>query len=183
MTTMLVTGGARSGKSRHAQHLAGVLGGDDVEVVVTLEPGDEELARRIARHQTARPATWRTTEAPRETAAAVAASTARVVLLDCLSGLVSNVLLDAEPRGEQAVLDAVAAAVDELLDVCDAAPHVVVVTNEVGDGVVPAHALGRWYRDALGTANQRVAAAADVVVRMTVGIPQLLKGVAPQEQP
>ncbi|MGB3632514.1 MAG: bifunctional adenosylcobinamide kinase/adenosylcobinamide-phosphate guanylyltransferase, partial [Rubrobacteraceae bacterium] len=104
----------------------------------------------------------------------------QVVLLDCLSGWVSNLLLAREGEGEEAVLDTVIDAVDELLAVVrESEKTVVVVTNEVGSGVVPAYSLGRWYRDALGLANQRVAAEADAVCLMAVGLPLVLKGKFP----
>lgn len=175
----LVTGGARSGKSRYAEELAKSLGGP-VAYAATLRPGDEEMRRRIERHRAHRPPSWRTVEAPLGVAEAIAAAQEPVVLLDCLSGWVSNLLLANEGRGEQAVLDTVAGAVDELVAaVRGTEKTVVVVTNEVGSGVVPAYRLGRWYRDALGLANQRVAAAADAVCLLAVGIPLVLKGQFP----
>lgn len=175
----LVTGGARSGKSRYAEELVGGLGGG-VAYVATLEPGDKEMSRRIERHKARRPKSWRTVETPTEVAEAIVDSDERVILLDCLSGWVSNLLLAHEGDGEEAVLNAVTGAVRELLQaVRDTRKTIVVVTNEVGGGVVPDHRLGRWYRDSLGLANQRVAAAADAVCLLTVGIPLVLKGEFP----
>lgn len=139
------------------------------------------MERRIERHKTRRPPEWRTVEAPHDVAEAVTISDEPVVLLDCLSGWVSNLLLAHEEDGEEAVLDVVLDAVEELLAAVRASERtVVVITNEVGSGVVPAYPLGRWYRDALGLANQRVAAEADAVCLMAVGLPLVLKGKFPE---
>lgn len=176
----LITGGARSGKSRYAEELVSSFGGD-VAYVATLQPGDEEMNRRIEHHKARRPASWRTVEAPLDVASAVTGLEESVVLLDCLSGWVSNLLLEHEDQGEEAVQNAVSAAVEDFLAVVrDTAKIVVVVTNEVGSGVVPDHRLGRWYRDALGLANQRVAAAADAACLMASGLPLVLKGRFPE---
>lgn len=179
-TLTLITGGARSGKSRYAEMLAKHLAGDHVCYVATLEPNDDEMQRRIARHRQRRPATWRTVEAPLQVASAIREASEPVMLLDCLSGFVSNVLLTHEQEGEDAAIEAVLEKVQHVLETISAASQtVIMVSNEVGSGVVPAYALGRWYRDALGLANQRVARAADTVVLVTVGIPQALKGTLP----
>lgn len=176
----LVTGGARSGKSRYAEELvrsfdAGVV------YVATLEPDDDEMGRRIERHKSRRPESWRTVEAPLDVVEAIRKSEEPVVLLDCLSGWVSNLLLSHEENGEEAVLNTVIGAVEELLAAVRASGRtVVIVTNEVGSGVVPAYPLGRWYRDALGLANQRVAAEADAVCLMAAGLPLVLKGNFPE---
>lgn len=175
----LVTGGARSGKSRHAEELAKSFGGE-VVYVATLEDDDEEMSRRIENHKSRRPDSWRTVEAPLDVVKAIGGPEERVVLLDCLSGWVSNLLLAHEEDGEEAVLEAVIGAVDELLvAVRESEKTVVAVTNEVGSGVVPEYSLGRWYRDALGLANQRMAAEADAVCLMAVGLPLVLKGSFP----
>ena len=175
----LVTGGARSGKSRYAEELVQSFG-VAVTYVATLEAGDEEMDRRIERHKSRRPDSWRTAEVPLGVAAAIANSEEQVILLDCLSGWVSNSLLAHEEDGEEAILDTVMEAVDELLTVVRRSEKtVMIVTNEVGSGVVPAYPLGRWYRDALGLANQRVAAEADAVCLMVVGLPLVLKGEFP----
>ena len=177
----LVTGGVRSGKSRYAEGLAAHFGGDDVCVVATLEARDEEMARRVARHQKTRRKTWRTAEAPHAVTEAVEEAEERVVLLDCLSGWVANIALAREGQGEERVTDAVLEAVEGFAHTVLASQKIViVVTNEVGLGVVPAYPLGRLYRDALGLANQRLARAADAVTLVTVGIPQALKGHLPE---
>ncbi len=175
----LTTGGARSGKSRYAEELVGSFGGE-VAYVATLEVGDEEMEHRIKRHKARRPPEWRTVETTLDIIGTIATLRESVVLLDCLSGWVSNILLAHEEDGEEAILNFVTGAVEEFLAVVrESEKTVVVVTNEVGSGVVPAYSLGRWYRDALGLANQRVAAEADAVCLMAVGLPLVLKGKFP----
>ena len=179
--SVLVTGGARSGKSRYAEALAQHWGGEEVTTIATLEPSDDEMKRRIAQHQARRPSTWQTIETRLEVAEAIHEAKTEVILLDCLSGFVSNLLLEHEGRGEVAVSHAVSDAVEETIEaVQKAQKRVIIVTNEVGSRVVPAYALGRWYRDALGAANARVAQTADAVVLLSVGIPQILKGTPPE---
>lgn len=177
MRVILVTGGARSGKSRYAQRLARELGGDDVAFIATGVRTDDEMAARIARHRADRPAAWTTIEAPRAAGNALRGARPAVVLLDCLSFLVANAVTAAFEAGEAAANEAAAAEVGALLDAADArAGTLVVVTNEVGLGIVPATPLGRWFRDALGTANQRVAARAERVVLMVSGVEVVVKG-------
>ena len=179
---VLVTGGARSGKSRYAEALVKhFLGsGENALYLATLAAGDEEMTRRIETHRARRPASWRTLETPLSPVAAIAESPEKVILLDCLSGLVSNILLEHEHDGE-AVIQTVLNTVNDLIQTVRAGKKaVVIVTNEVGSGVVPAYPLGRLYRDALGLANARVAAAADAVAFCVVGLPQTLKGTLPE---
>ena len=176
-----MTGGARSGKSRYAEALAAHWGGEEVVYIATLEPSDDEMTRRIAQHRGRRPSAWRTVETRFEVAGAILEAKTDTVLLDCLSGLVSNLLLAHEDRGEVAVLRLISEAVEEVLAAVQTSQKtVIMVTNEVGSGIVPAYALGRWYRDALGTVNAEVARAAGAVALMSVGIPQVLKGTLPE---
>ena len=184
---ILVTGGVRSGKSRYAEALVShfLSEGEPALYLATLAAGDDEMARRVALHRARRPSAWRTLETPLELAGAVLEAPETVVLLDCLSGFVSNVLLAREAEGEAVVMEAVLKGVDDLLSAVTApktstAKTVVIVTNEVGSGVVPAYPLGRLYRDALGLTNARVAAAADAVALCVVGLPQVLKGHLPE---
>ena len=179
---VLVTGGARSGKSHYAERLAAHFArGENVLYLATLEALDDELLRRVGTHRARRPAAWRTLETPLTPAAALLEAPETVVLLDCLSGFVSNLVLQHEHDGEEAVLEAVTDAVIQLVDaVKTSGKTVVVVTNEVGSGVVPPYPLGRLFRDALGAANARVAAAADAVSFCVVGLPQTLKGHLPE---
>jgi len=176
MRLILVTGGARSGKSAYAQRRSLELGGDDVTVIVTARPGDEEMARRIARHRAARPACWRTVEAPTNANAALRAAPTDVVLLDCLTVLLSNVLLEAEAGGEEAALAAMATETGALVEAAAAREGTLIaVTNEVGLGIVPDGRLGRWFRDGLGIANQQLTGAAQEVVLLVCGVPIPLK--------
>ena len=164
MKLALITGGARSGKSRYAEALAQHFGEEEVVYIATLTPSDDEMERRIAQHKARRPSTWQTVETRLEVAQAIRGTKTEVILLDCLSGFVSNVLLEHEHRGEVAVAKMISDAVEEVLGAVQTSQKtVIMVSNEVGSGVVPAYPLGRWYRDALGTVNARVARAADTV--------------------
>lgn len=175
----LILGGARSGKSTYAEQQAAAAGGR-VLYVATAEAWDDEMRARIAAHRAQRPAMWRTIEAPRAVGAAVDTALddgADVVLVDCLTLLANNVLI-ALPEGsdERAATAALNEELDALLaayEQSDAAWFV--VSNEVGLGIVPAYPLGRVYRDALGRANQRLAAVADRVIFMVAGLPMTVK--------
>jgi adenosylcobinamide kinase/adenosylcobinamide-phosphate guanylyltransferase len=184
MSLILVTGGARAGKSTFAVQLAQQLGGDrDVCYLATAEAGDDEMQARISAHRAARPAGWHTLEVPRGVGAVLrgrpAPARRSVVLLDCVTMLVSNVLL-AQADGADTVEGAWPAVEAEITDLLEfaARPAVttIVVTNEVGLGVVPAHRLARVYRDLLGQANQRLASASAFVYLVVSGIPLEIKG-------
>ena len=173
----LILGGARSGKSDYAERLAAELG-QHIVYVATAEVGDAEMAQRIAAHRLARPTIWQTLEAPRHVGAALAEITEAPdgLLLDCLTLLVSNILLalETEPSTSmeaavQAELEAILAA-QARLDV-----PLIVVSNEVGLGLVPPYPLGRVYRDVLGRANQYLAARANRVIFMVAGLPMIVK--------
>ncbi len=176
MKIVLVTGGARSGKSRRAQELARERGGDEVTVIATARASDEEMERRIRAHREERPAAWTTVEEPLEADAALRSSTTDVVLLDCLTLLVANRVRAVEPSAAEEAVDAAVDATRALLDAAAARTGTLfVVTNEVGMGVVPATPLGRWFRDAQGRANQMTAEAAERVVLMVSGQPIVVK--------
>jgi adenosylcobinamide kinase/adenosylcobinamide-phosphate guanylyltransferase len=171
---ILILGGARSGKSTYAQQLAQSLGQEQVLFVATAEAGDKEMAQRIAAHRQERPAAWHTIETPRQVGTGVRThlGEARVVLVDCLTLLVSNILVPLEiPADLCAATAAVNAEVDAMLQVCQAHDITcIVVSNEVGLGLVPDTPLGRMYRDLLGRANQRLAAQAQTVYFMVAGL-------------
>jgi adenosyl cobinamide kinase/adenosyl cobinamide phosphate guanylyltransferase len=180
----LITGGVRSGKSSYAEalakHFANEVLAAKVLYVATLEPSDEEMKTRIAKHQYRRPKTWRTVEVKLELSQAIQQSLEKVILVDCLSGFVSNILLEYEQAGEEVVIEKVLESITELTNVLQTSTKtIIIVTNEVGYGVVPPYPLGRWFRDALGLANGRVAKIADAVSLVTVGIPKTLKGTFP----
>lgn len=167
-TRLFVLGGARSGKSRYAQARAEEIAGRH-HFVATAEAFDEEMRSRVARHQADRDARWQTVEAPRELPAALATLNApdAVVLVDCLTLWLSNLILaDGDIGRAEAKL-------------CHAingfAGHIVLVSNEVGLGIVPANALARRFGDAAGRLNQAVAAVAAEVVLLTAGLPLTLK--------
>jgi adenosylcobinamide kinase/adenosylcobinamide-phosphate guanylyltransferase len=186
----MVTGGARSGKSRFAERLARA-GRQPVLYLATAEAGDDEMRARIAEHRRQRPADWQTIEARRDVGQALAAVGDRpgTVLLDDLGLLVTNLLLDlggeAEPTSETGrALDAALASEIDALQAARAAGgwDLVVVTNEVGLGIVPATPLGRLFRDALGRANQILAADADAVYLLVAGLPVRIKPASGQPE-
>jgi len=172
---ILLLGGARSGKSHYAQQLAAELGGK-VLFVATGEALDEEMQARIAEHQKARPENWRTLEIPTGIGRGVAKQIgdAEVVIIDCLTLLISNLL-----RGEPDYPEAekrVTSEINELIacvDKLDAS--FVIVSNEVGMGLVPETRLGRIYRDLLGKANQLLASHATEVYLMVACLPVQVK--------
>lgn len=178
----LLLGGARSGKSRHALEWATKQGGR-VLFVATAQAFDDEMTLRIQRHKSERPAHWGTLEAPRqvgmaiEEALAVSESPYEVIVVDCMTLLASNAILAlGENASSDAARDAVLAEVDGLLAAVTRSPaHWLIVSNEVGMGIVPATRLGRDYRDALGSANQKLAAAADDVLLFVAGLAWRLK--------
>jgi len=177
MSMTFILGGARSGKSRFAQELAAKLG-KRVLFVATGEPLDEEMSARIETHKRSRPPTWKTLEAPTNVAKAMRGKIgdAEVVIVDCLTLLVSNLMgtedIDAETLGRK-----VTAELEDLVAFMRTTKaHFIIVSNEVGLGLVPPYPAGRVYRDALGMANQMLAKNADEVYLMVAGIAIALKG-------
>ena len=164
----LVLGGARSGKSRHAEALA-ESSGLRLVYVATAEARDREMMDRIARHRARRDGRWTTLEAPLELAATLATEAApdRVVLVDCLTLWLSNVLLAG--RAVDAEADRLVAALRGL------AGAAILVSNEVGLGIVPDNELARAFRDHQGRLNQRIAALAARVDFLAAGLPLRLK--------
>lgn len=164
MAILFVTGGARSGKSAFAERLAARAGGQ-VTYVATGEALDDEMRMRIARHRAIRPPEWDTVEEPLHLAGAIV-GLPDTVLVDCLSLWVSNQMM--AERADDEILSAADFFVAQAL------AHrgdVVVVTNEVGSGIVPDNVAARRYRDLLGWVNQRVAAAASEAYLLASGLP------------
>lgn len=166
----LVLGGAASGKSRFAQELAEHQPGS-LLYVATAHAGDDEMAARIARHRQNRGERWRTLEAPLDLTVVVPAATGHgAVLVDCVTLWLTNLLLSSESP------EAIWSAVDAFIDVLAGLPApIILVSNEVGQGIVPEHALARVFRDLAGQVNQRLAARADRVWLVAAGLPLQLK--------
>ncbi len=171
---ILVTGGSRSGKSGWALARAGRCEGPRL-FVATAQAFDDEMARRIEAHKKARPAGWELTEEPFDVPGAVTAGVTRcrTVVVDCLTLWMSNLLLRQESFGEAEA----ARRAEELAAACAAAPGatIIVVTNEVGSGIVPDNELARRFRDCAGRANQVIARAADEVQLLVSGIAVRIK--------
>ena len=176
MELIVVTGGVRSGKSRWAQDEAHARGGEEVTVIATAQAVDDEMRDRIEAHRRHRPAGWRTIEAPERAGEAILAAGTDTVVLDCVTVLTGMAIGRAGAKSEEAALAAMAAEIDGILKARAARTGaLIVVTNEVGWSVHPPTALGRWYQDGLGIANQRLAVAADQVVLMVSGLETRLK--------
>jgi adenosylcobinamide kinase/adenosylcobinamide-phosphate guanylyltransferase len=166
--SVLLLGGARSGKSAYAQTLAEAAARDRL-YLATAEAGDQEMAERIARHQETRGAGWTTREEPLDLVEALAAEArpGRVVLVDCLTLWVTNLMFSG--RNVEAEVARLAEAVGAI------GGPAVLVSNEVGLSLVPEARLGRDFRDLQGRANAALARACDAVVFLAAGLPTLLK--------
>lgn len=183
---ILVLGGARSGKSDYAQQRMQELCEHDGSVqspvlfVATAEPGDAEMEQRIEEHRRARPAHWHTLEAARNVGQAILDLTDDqsfdAILVDCMTLLASNLLVDAEDPFAEEIEAELMREVGGLLTCAERLDvPIVVVSNEVGWGLVPPYPVGRAYRDLLGRANQVLAEAADEVILLVAGIPKVIK--------
>ncbi len=174
----LILGGARSGKSRLAQEMALKTGGD-VLFVATAEAGDAEMKRRIEMHRKNRPPGWRTLETATGLGQTIPPQlgAAKTVIIDCITLLVSNIFGN-YPRADEAALEqAVAGEIEGLLTCIERADaSFIIVSNELGLGLVPPDPASRLYRDLLGQANQKLAARADAVLLLVAGIPLAIKG-------
>lgn len=171
----LVLGGAASGKTSFAENLVKNEGAPMV-YIATAQALDDEMKARIAAHQAARGPGWQVIEAPLDAADALHRAAAdSVVLLDCATMWLSNQMGAGDDlhRARAALLDALTGC----------AARVVVVSNELGQSVVPENALARRFRDAQGRLNQQIAARADLVVAVMAGLPLPLKGALPQDAP
>ena len=185
----LVLGGARSGKSEVAERLAAPAGrgihpeGDDgarkVAYIATSLVLDDEMRERVRIHRARRPQTWRTYEQATDLDLLVRqlAKEADVILIDCALMYVSNLFFvdEEEAAGEARIVG----AINSLLAACEAAPDVIIVSGEVGCGIVPENALARRFRDIMGLVNQRLAERADEVYSVTAGIPVRIKAAEP----
>jgi len=167
---ILITGGARSGKSKYAEQRAAALGSRRL-YVATAEAKDEEMAQRIAEHKRRRGDEWTTIEEAVELSGALLAQRGRTdcALVDCLTLWLSNLLLRRDTKYAEE-------KIEELLKMLPRLDfHIVLVTNEVGWGIVPDNPLGRQFRDLAGWTNQRIAAAANEIVLLVAGMPMIVK--------
>jgi adenosylcobinamide kinase/adenosylcobinamide-phosphate guanylyltransferase len=174
--SILVIGGARSGKSRHAGELA-LRSGLAPVLVATAQGLDAEMEQRIARHREERAPGWQVIEEPLELAACLAAEAGpgRILVVDCLTLWLTNWMLAG--RDDDAVVSTLTGALAQL------AGPVILVSNEVGAGIVPDNELARRFRDAQGRLNQAVASACDRVTLVCAGLPLVLKPAPAPEQP
>jgi adenosylcobinamide kinase/adenosylcobinamide-phosphate guanylyltransferase len=162
----LALGGARSGKSRFAEELA-ERSGPLRTYIATAEAFDGEMQSRIDKHRARRGEGWQTIEAPLALSETLAACGSPVVLVDCLTLWISNLMF--RDRDVASEINLLCAALER------ASGHVILVSNEVGMGIVPENALSRGFRDMQGLANQKVAAVADAVYFVAAGLPLTLK--------
>ena len=172
---ILILGGARSGKSQFAQKLAAEFS-NRVLFVATGEAGDEDMHSRIEEHKKSRPRTWHTLEAPVKIGERIPEQigNADVVIIDCITMLISNLLVGEED--DKYKEKQVTTEIDQLIKCMDKLEVTfILVSNEVGLGLVPESRLGRFYRDLLGRANQLLAQHADEVYIMMAGIPVEVK--------
>ena len=169
MSLTFVLGGARSGKSAYALAQAQRLSSGPLTMIATAQALDAEMAARIARHQAERDGNWRTLEAPLDLAGAVRSlELGDVAVIDCLTLWLTNQML-AEAEIAPAIADLVAAF-------AESPARLIVISNEVGQGIVPDNPLARRFRDEAGWMHQKVAAAADRAVMVIAGLPVVLKG-------
>ena len=182
LENILIIGGARSGKSRFAQELALKLG-EPVLFVATAEAGDEEMRRRIEEHQRSRPAAWSTLEITTHIGNQIVQNIggAKVVIVDCITLLVNNIFSQHSYQTDEQI-DAslvekeVTSEIGELVECINRVDaSFILVTNEVGTGLVPVSIVGRLYRDLLGKANQMLAEHADEIYLMVAGLPIPIK--------
>jgi adenosylcobinamide kinase/adenosylcobinamide-phosphate guanylyltransferase len=174
----LILGGARSGKSSYAQSLAERTG-KSVTFIATAQALDGEMSKRIQKHQEERPISWQTLEIPLNVASCANQIKSEVVILDCITLLVSNWLMQFvkdDIAEEVPFMQALQKELEELIaNVSDQKQDWIIISNEVGLGLVPAYQMGRVYRDGLGWTNQRLAHEADKVVFMVAGIPMVVR--------
>jgi adenosylcobinamide kinase/adenosylcobinamide-phosphate guanylyltransferase len=170
---IFVIGGCRSGKSQYALDTAEQMPGEKKIFIATCLPRDDEMKQRIARHQEQRSQTWTTVEEPVHLHASITkiSPKATVILVDCLTLWITNIML--ETGEEQKIESHVSKLINAL---ATAECPVILVSNEVGTGIVPENKLARQFRDDMGQVNQAVAHYANKVVWMVAGIPVSIKG-------
>lgn len=169
---IFILGGARSGKSTYAVNLAKSYG-KRIVFIATCIPGDSEMKQRIKLHKKSRPATWRVIEEPINIDSTLAKVKARcdAILIDCLGLFISNLM--AAETNDRTIQRKVWRMIKEIKK---RSTDVIVVSNEVGMGIVPDNPTARRFRDLLGRANQVFAQNADTVIMMHAGIPTIIKG-------
>ena len=170
---IFVIGGCRSGKSTYAMQTAERVPAEQKIFIATCVPQDDEMKRRVARHQKERSQNWVTVEAPLNLPEAIRQNSRSgdVILVDCLTLWVSNLLME---TGDESKIEE---TISQFINAIEkAAGPIVLVSNEVGTGIVPENALARQYRDIIGRVNQDVAKTAGRVIWMVAGIPVTVKG-------
>jgi adenosylcobinamide kinase/adenosylcobinamide-phosphate guanylyltransferase len=175
---ILITGGSRSGKSTYAQNIAESISGTRT-YIATCPYIDEEMEERIRKHKEARrSSSWQTIEETTGLAEALRISKeSRVILVDCLTLWVNNLMYETEQRGEGFSEELMSTLSKEVIEVCsDLSGTVIFVTNEVGLGIIPDNPASRLYRDIAGRCNQIIASRADSVIFMISGLPLIIKG-------
>lgn len=178
---IFISGGSRSGKSRYAEQRAELITGKR-SYIATCPTIDAEMDSRIALHQQRRSGKgWLTVEEPLDLAQALIDSAdSTVVLVDCLTLWVNNLLYEADCQDQPLSEENILRSCQQVLDACTAGDRTIIfVTNELGMGIVPADAISRLYRDLVGRCNQTFAAQADEVVLLVSGLPLFLKGSSP----
>jgi len=168
-----IIGGCRSGKSTYALQTAEKMPAERKIFIATCVPQDNEMKQRVARHQKERSQNWLTVEEPLHLPEAILENSpeADVMLVDCLTLWVSNLLMETDDE------EKLEEAISQLIDTLEKATcPIVLVSNEVGTGIVPENRLARQYRDIIGLANQAVAKTASKVIWMVAGIPVTVKG-------
>lgn len=166
---ILITGGVNSGKSDHALQIGDSVPGDKI-FVATAQPLDENMRSRIERHRLGRAAHWRTVEEPLDVASVLDGGKAGVFLLDCLTVWTSNLLETKDGDGFRSEAARLASAVRG----CEGT--VIIVTNEVGFGIIPANERARTYGEMLGMLNREIASVCDTVILLVAGLPIIIKG-------
>ena len=175
-TVTLVLGGVRSGKSRYAQAEAARF--DRVTFIATARPSDAEMRRKIAAHRRDRPACWKTVESPTDLDRVIGREgrACDLLLIDCLTTYCGGLVSRPRSKSTQSRAPAQRQHIEAVVEAIRSTPAgVIVVSNEVGSGVVPSFKSGRAFRDLLGEMNQRVACVADRVVLLVAGLPVVLK--------